>query len=89
VQQRGRDHGKGNPRAFCVADPMVDARPQTGIAPDDKRRCGIQPAHQSLFTDVFRSRPLLCTIQLQSNFALPRAEKGEAARGVLDFEHQS
>jgi hypothetical protein len=21
-----------------------------------------QPAHQSLFTDVFRSRPLLCTI---------------------------
>jgi hypothetical protein len=41
-----------------------------------------------LFTDVFRSRPLLCTIQLQSNFALPRAEKGEAARRVLDFEHQ-
>jgi hypothetical protein len=27
-----------------------------------KRKCGIQPAHQSLFTDVFGSRSLLCTI---------------------------
>src|SRR5215468_8641735 len=39
---------------------MPDTRP--GTAPDEKRKCGTQPAHQSLFTDVFRSRPLLCTI---------------------------
>ena len=31
----------------------------------NKRKCGIQPAHQSLITDVFRSRPLLCTIHYQ------------------------
>jgi hypothetical protein len=28
----------------------------------NKRKCGIQPANQSLITDVFRSRPHLCTI---------------------------
>src|SRR6478609_3434058 len=28
----------------------------------NKRKCGIQPANQSLITDVFRSCPHLCTI---------------------------
>ena len=45
-----------------MADHLIDARSQTGTAPDEKRKCGIQPAHQSLFTDVFSSRPPLCTI---------------------------
>src|SRR5580704_1139388 len=36
VQQRGRDHGKGNSRGFYVADHMIDARPQTGTAPDEQ-----------------------------------------------------
>src|SRR5216684_8893652 len=36
VQKRGRDHGKGNSRAYCVADHMIDARPQTGTAPDEQ-----------------------------------------------------
>ena len=37
-----------------------DARP--GQPQTKKRKCGNQPAHQSLFTDVFGSRSLLCTI---------------------------
>src|SRR5216684_999743 len=36
VQKRGRDHGKGNSRAYYVADHMIDARPQTGTAPDEQ-----------------------------------------------------
>src|SRR5260370_14780457 len=36
VQQRGRDHGKGNSRAYYVADHMIDARSQTGTAPDEQ-----------------------------------------------------
>src|SRR5215472_3038796 len=36
--------------------------PRQGQPQTNKRKCGTQPAHQSLFTDVFRSRPLLCTI---------------------------
>jgi hypothetical protein len=36
VQQRGWDHGKGNSRAYYVADHMIDARSQTGTAPDEQ-----------------------------------------------------
>src|SRR5262249_36853480 len=36
--------------------------PRPGQPQTNKRKCGSQPADQSLFTDVFRSRPLLCTI---------------------------
>jgi hypothetical protein len=36
VQQRGRDHGEGNSRAYYVADHMIDARSQTGTAPDEQ-----------------------------------------------------
>jgi hypothetical protein len=39
-----------------VADPLIDARHKTGTAQTNKRNCGIQPANQSLLTDVFRSR---------------------------------
>src|SRR5258708_10541205 len=36
VQKRGQDHGKGNSRAYYVADHMIDARSQTGTAPDEQ-----------------------------------------------------
>src|SRR5260221_3314621 len=36
VQKRGQDHGKGNSRAYCVADHMIDARSQT--EPDLRQR---------------------------------------------------
>src|SRR5262252_10664306 len=49
---------------------MIDARPQTRTAPDEQRKCGNQPAHQSLITDVFRPRPLFCTIHNLINFTL-------------------
>ena len=53
-----------------MADQMIDARPQTRTAPDEQRKCGNQPAHQSLITDVFRPRPLFCTIHNLINFTL-------------------
>jgi transposase len=39
VQRRERSRGKGNSRSRCVADRRIDARPQTGTAPDGKRIC--------------------------------------------------
>jgi hypothetical protein len=50
-----------------------DARP--GQPQTKKRKCGIQPAHQSLFTDVFGLRLLLCTIHQCKNFTMsPRGD---------------
>ena len=49
----------------------------------NKRTCGIQPAHQSLITDVFRSRPLLCTIHHLINFALVRVENAQSCPRCL------
>ena len=50
----------------------------------NKRQCGIQPAHQSLITDVFRSRPLLCTIHHLINFTLVSVENVPVVLAVLD-----
>ena len=63
-----------------------DLRP--GQPQTKKRKCGIQPAHQSLLTDVFRSRPLLCTIHRCNNFMPVRVRNGLTARYVLDLGHQ-
>ncbi len=50
-----------------------DSRP--GQPQTKKRKCGIQPAHQSLFTDVFGPRLLLCTIhQCKSFTKSPRGD---------------
>src|SRR4029077_5085589 len=50
-----------------------DARP--GQPRTKKRKCVIQPAHQSLLTDVFASRLLLCTIHQCKNFTMnPRGD---------------
>jgi hypothetical protein len=46
------------------------------------RKCGIQPAYQSLITDVFRSRPLLCTIHHLINFTPARGERPSRACGA-------
>jgi hypothetical protein len=36
---------------------VADARSKIGKAPDVSRNCGIQPAHQSLITDVLQATP--------------------------------
>src|SRR5260370_37650855 len=85
VQKRGRDHGEGNSRAYCVADHMIDARPQTGTAPDEQTEMRYPTrAHQSLITDVFRSCPLLCTIHRLINFTLASVENVPVVLAVLD-----
>src|SRR5215468_8746503 len=65
---------------------MPDTRP--GTAPDEKRKCGSQPADQSLFTDVFRSRPLLYTIHCVTQLHASNAGRGIIAHVVLDLGHQ-
>jgi hypothetical protein len=72
-----------------VADHMIDARSQTGTAPDEQTAMRIQPALQSLITDVFRSGPLLCTIHHLINFTLARVENVPVVPAVLDKGHQS
>src|ERR1700674_4485594 len=62
--------------------------PRQGQPRTNKRQSGIQPAHQSLITDVFRSRPLLCTIHL-INFTLASVENVPVVPAVLDKGHQS
>ena len=49
---------------FGTMWPIAGSTPafRQGLPRTNKRKCGIQPANQSLITDVFRSRPLLCTI---------------------------
>src|SRR5258708_9503435 len=72
-----------------VADHMIDARSRQGQPRTNKRQCGIQPAHQSLITDVFRSRPLLCTIHHLINSTLASVENVPVVPAVLDKGHQS
>ena len=63
--------------------------PRQGQPRTNERKCGIQPAHQSLITDVFRSRPLLCTIHHLINFTLASVENVPVVRAVLDRGHQN
>jgi hypothetical protein len=44
-----------------------------------------RPAHQSLFTDVFGSRLLLCTIHQCKNFTMSPRGDGKIVRCVLDW----
>jgi hypothetical protein len=62
--------------------------PRQGQPRTNERKCGIQPAHQ-MITDVFRSRPLLCTIHHPINFTLASVESVPVVRAVLDRGHQS
>ena len=56
------------PIMWLIIRSTPDARP--GQPRTKKRKCGIQPAHQSLLTDVFASRLLLCTIHQCKNFTM-------------------
>jgi len=89
VQKRGQGHGKGNSRAYYVADHMIDARSQTGTAPDEQTAMRYPSRASELITDVFRSRPLLCTIHRPINFTLARVENVPVVPAVLDKGHQS
>jgi len=66
-----------------VADPCSTPAFRPGQPQTNKRKCGIQPAHQSLFTDVFRSRPLLCTIYLYICIQLHGGTRGEELSRAL------
>jgi len=50
-----------------------------------KRKCGIQPANQSLTTDVFRSRPLLCTTDTLQPAWQPEGDQSRAQRLTRDI----
>ena len=61
MQRREQSRGKGNSRSSCVADRKIDARPQTGTAPDEPTDMR-EPANKSLLTDVSGFCFHLCTI---------------------------
>ncbi|PDS61275.1 hypothetical protein CO653_34120 [Rhizobium anhuiense] len=57
---------------------LSDARSKIGTARTHNRECGIQPAHQSLITDVleFRLHPYAITltaVRLGGRFLMPKA----------------
>ena len=60
VRAGPRQGNSRTPIMWPIVRSTPDVRP--GQPQTKKRKCGIQPAHQSLFTDVFASRSLLCTI---------------------------
>jgi hypothetical protein len=52
----------GNSRFRYVADLRIDARAQTGTAPDEHSELRLNSANQSVITDVSRFRSHHCTI---------------------------
>jgi len=52
----------GNSRFRYVADLRIDARAQTGTAPDEHLELRLKSANQSVITDVSRFRSHHCTI---------------------------
>ncbi|SDJ53174.1 hypothetical protein SAMN05444171_1485 [Bradyrhizobium lablabi] len=89
VQQRGRGHGRGTPAwtMWPIARSMPAFR--QGQPRTNKRKCGTQPANQSLITDVFRSRPHPCTIYRPDPQARMAVRGRSIARSALDEGHQS
>ena len=66
MQRWERGQGRRIPVVILEADRKIDARPQTGKAPDaitDMR----EPANKSLLTDVSRLRSYRCTIIALTN----------------------
>ena len=85
VQRRERSRGKGNSRSSCEADRKIDARPQTGTAPDghtDMR----EPANKSLLTDVSGLRSYRCTIIASTTSHGIRGEGGMLRRLGLTWD---
>ena len=50
------------PKKLCGGSSDRRLTLRSGQPQANKRKCGIQPAHQGLLTDVFGSHPLPCTI---------------------------
>src|SRR5215470_5612696 len=89
VQKRGQGHGKGNSRAYYVADHMIDARSQTGTAPDEQTAMRYPTRASELDHRRLQVRPLLCTIHHLINFTLVSVESVPVVFAVLDKGHQS
>jgi hypothetical protein len=89
VQKRGRDHGKGNSRAYYVADHMIDARPQTGTAPDEQTAMRYPTRASEL--DHRRLQVLPSPLHDPSPNRLHAGARGErpVVPAVLDKGHQS
>jgi hypothetical protein len=89
VQQRGRDHGKGNSRAYYVADQMIDARSQTGTAPDELT--AMRYATRASELDHRRLQVPSSPLHDLSPHQLRAGARGErpVVTAVLDRGHQS
>ena len=71
----GAEPRQGNSRAYCEADRKIDARSQTGKAPDENTDMR-EPANESLLTDVSRLRSYRCTIISSTTSDGVRGEDG-------------
>ena len=86
VQRRERSRGKGNSRSSCEADRKIDARPQTGTAPDGKTDMR-EPANKSMLTDVSGLRSYRCTI-IASTTSPEFVERAGCGASELDMGHK-
>ena len=78
---------QGNSRLDYVADLRSTPALRQGQPQTHKRTCGSRSANQSLITDVFRSRPLPCTIKIRSIHAIAGVDR-KSARASLDKGHR-
>src|SRR5438105_15962046 len=82
----GVEPRQGNSRSSFEADRKIDARSQTGTAPDGNTDMR-EPANKSLLTDVSRLRSYRCTIT--ASIPLRSSWRGWAvARPRLDTGHK-
>src|SRR5205814_4007115 len=86
VQRREQNRGKGNSRSSCVADRKIDARPQTGTAPDEPTEMR-EPANKSLLTDVSGFCFHHCTI-ISTRTSPQFLEKTLRHASTLDMGHK-
>jgi hypothetical protein len=86
VQRRERGRGKGNSRSSFEADRKIDARSQTGTAPDGNTDMR-EPANKSLLTDVSGLRSYRCTI-ININALSAAVESTGCGASELDQGHK-
>jgi hypothetical protein len=80
VRAGPRQGNSRTPIMWPIVRSTPDARP--GQPQTKKRKCGTQPAHQSLFTDVFGSRSLLCTIHRVTQLHVSERGDGLSSTGL-------
>jgi hypothetical protein len=68
---------------------MIDARSQTGTAPDEQTAMRYPTRESELDHRRLQVLPLLCTIHHLINFTLASVEKVAAVPAGLDKGHQS